>query len=80
MTEAEHYRKQAEHCERMARSTSNEDDQRAWLELAQAWLGLLSGRHGPPARDNGRPPPERDTFEAHIREAGTGQPRSKASH
>jgi hypothetical protein len=69
------FRRNADECQRMANKTSNEDDKRAWLRLAESWLRLIrtsmaGGEKLTPAEE----------FKAEENAQGTGQARSSGSH
>jgi hypothetical protein len=63
------YQHQALICMQMADNTRYTDLKAEWLSLAEKWLALVPHR---PSID--------DAFETMLREKGTGQKRSDASH
>jgi hypothetical protein len=75
VSKSDEFRRNADECQRMADSTSNDGDKRAWLRLAQSWLALIR----PDDRTAGRRTAAGD-FEARERAGGTRQPQSTESH
>lgn len=76
MTRCDEYRRNAEECQRMADNTSNENDRRAWLRLAESWMRMVrkeSGHGGPEGQ-------ARDAFDAEQRARGTRQRDSRSAH
>ena len=51
MNEAAKYRANAELCRRMADKAQNEQDRRAWLEMAQSWSFLTKLEHVVPSEE-----------------------------
>jgi hypothetical protein len=70
MTDADKFRANAHHCLRMAENPFNWKHKRAWLNMAETWLGMIPE----PLR---RP---QDTFEKVARDHGTEQEHSKSRH
>jgi hypothetical protein len=70
MTDADKYRANAHHCLRMAEDPLNWEHMRAWLNMAETWLGMI-------------PEPQRrpqDMFEKAVRDQGMQQEPSKSRH
>jgi len=71
MTDADKYRANAHHCLRMAEDPLNWEYKRAWLNMAETWLGMIASE---PQR---RP---RDMLEKAVRDQGMQQEPSKSRH
>jgi len=75
MSKSEDFLHHAEDCLRRAHRSADEDDQRAWLRMAETWLRLVT----PTARD-GETLTSAEEFEALTNTRGTGQKASSESH
>ena len=75
MSKTEDFLRHAEDCLRRAHRSADEDDQRAWLRMAETWLRLIT----PTARD-GETLTSIEEFEALTSARGTGQKASSESH
>lgn len=76
MRKSEEYRVHAAECQRMADATVNQDDRRAWLQMAESWLRMagqadLIGRSDQTASEK---------FDATEKQIGTHQDKSDSSH
>jgi len=69
MGNADKYRSNAEHCLRMANKALNLHDERAWLNMAETWLGMIPERQRTP-----------NEFEKAVQKRGTRQEPSKSRH
>ena len=69
MGNADKYRANAEHCLRMANKVPNLHDERAWLNMAETWLGMIPERQRTP-----------NEFEKSVQKRGTRQEPSKSRH
>ena len=76
MNKFDEFRHNADECLRMAERTANENDRRAWLRLAEAWLRMIRPDQAESAE---RHTPAED-FRAQERAHGTGQKPSMGSH
>jgi hypothetical protein len=63
----EEYRRNATVCERMSRTTSNEELRGSWLKLAESWLRMIP--HDSSIADE----TAHESFDLTSRKAGTGQ-------
>jgi hypothetical protein len=70
VVDADKYPTNALHCLRMANKAFNSDDEQAWLNLAETWLGMIPGRQRVPE----------EIFGKAIRNRGTRQQPSKSRH
>ena len=75
MSKSEEFQRHAEHCLRMANKSAHEDDQRAWLRMAETWLRLIA-----PGMAGGKKLTAADEFEALTSARGTGQKASSETH
>jgi hypothetical protein len=73
MDRFDEYRRNAQECQRMADSTSNESDRRSWLRLAESWMRMVR-------REAGRDSNDHDAFDAEHRARGTRQLNSSTAH
>ena len=70
MVDADKYRANALHCLRMANKAPNLNDEQAWLDMAETWLGMIPERQRMPA----------EMFENAVRDKGRRQEPSKTLH
>jgi hypothetical protein len=63
MVDADKYRANALHSLRMANKALNLDDEQAWLNMAETWLGMIPERQRMPE----------EMFEKAVRDRGTRQ-------
>jgi hypothetical protein len=70
MGNADKYRANAHHCQRMADEALTPEDKLNWLNMAETWLGMIPGRQRAP----------QEMFEEVVRDQGTRQEPSKSRH
>jgi hypothetical protein len=70
MFDVDTYRANANHCLRMAEDPLNWKYKRLWLNMADTWLGVISGPQRSP----------QDMFEKAVHYPGTQQEHSKSWH
>jgi hypothetical protein len=70
MSKSDEYRANAAECQRMAGKTSNPQEKRTWLEMADHWLRMIAQPKQTPS----------ERFDAAEQKDGTGQTKSKESH
>ena len=76
MSNSEEFQRNAEDCLRRADDSADEDDQRAWLRMAESWLRLIRV----PGLPGAGKPTAADEFDAVASARGTGQEPSSESH
>ena len=74
MNRSDEYRRNADECQRMADNTSNENDKRAWLRLAESWMRMVRREAGQAAADR------HDGFDTDHRAHGARSWDSRWSH
>lgn len=74
MHRADEYRRNAEECQRMADNTSNGNDKRAWLRLAESWLRMVRKETGADRQ------PVSDAFDAEHQARGARQLNLRSAH
>jgi hypothetical protein len=70
MGNTDRYRANAHHCLQKANSAVNADDVQAWLDMAEAWFGMIPEIQRTP----------NEIFEKAVRNQGTRQELSKSRH
>jgi hypothetical protein len=75
MSKSEDFLRHAEDCLRRAHRSADEDDQRAWLRMAETWLRLVGFGAADAAKLTAA-----EEFEALTSARGTGQKASSESH
>jgi hypothetical protein len=68
------YRRNAEYARQMAKNSAMQEDRASWLRVAAGWLSLL------PRMKDGNGHEKREQFDERVREVGTRQKDSRASH
>ena len=74
MHRADEYRRNAEECQRMADNTSNGNDKRAWLRLAESWMRMVRKEASADRQQAS------DAFNAEHQARGTRQVNSRSAH
>jgi hypothetical protein len=74
MDKQDEYRRNAEYAQQMADRSAMQEDRASWLRVAAGWLSLLPGKKAGNGHDR------RERFDEHVRELGTHQSDSGASH
>lgn len=74
MDKQDEYRRNAEYAQQMADHATMQEDRASWLKVAAGWLSLLSRKKATNRND------KREHFDEHVRELGTRQKESGASH
>jgi len=74
MDKQDEYRRNAEYARQMAEGSAMAEDRASWLRVAAGWLSLL------PRKKAGNGHEQREQFDEHVREIGTRQKNSGASH
>jgi hypothetical protein len=75
MSKSEDFLRHAEDCLRRAHRSASDDDQRAWLRMAETWLRLIT-----PTAQDGETLTSAEEFDALTSARGTGQKVSSESH